>query len=94
MQLPFKGIPFDARNAKVIYLCTYVCVFVCTYVPMCAYMYVRMYMCVHGWMQAIKYVNNAGDQHSKIYLCCLAIPDNFHSFYYHYVNPTILRQEI
>ena len=33
------------------------------------------------------FVVSAKKQHSKIHLCRLAIPDNFHSFYYCYVNP-------
>ena len=31
---------------------------------------------------------SAQQQHSKIHLCRLAIPDNFLLFYYFYVNPT------
>ena len=33
-------------------------------------------------------------QLSKIRLCRLAIPDNFRSFYYRYINPTLLQQEL
>ena len=32
--------------------------------------------------------------HREIHLCRLAIPDNFRSFYYRYINPTLLQQEL
>ena len=44
----------------------------------------------------IFFIVSTQQQHSKIYLCRLAIPDNFHLIYYIllYVNPMLFQQEI
>ena len=52
-------------------------------------------ICQHTFASlTIFFIMSTQQQHSKIYLCRLAIPDNFCCTIYCYVNPMLFQQEI